>query len=158
MKVKTLTFVSYVVRAYLDATKSYEHTIAVCFHSLLMRCPDDAITIRKDLLNSFKAFVSMDIRKALYTYSQDMLNESFLLGPIHSKQSYLRTLAYSTMVEFAYQAKESFDDGQIIRVVHIFCVALQDQTLTISIHMASLRLLTSLIEIISQNITSVSIA
>lgn len=55
------------------------------------------------------------------------------------RQSYLRPLAYSTLVDFIYQMKEALQINQITRAVHMFCVVLHDPTLSMGIQVASLR-------------------
>ena len=55
------------------------------------------------------------------------------------RQSYLRPLAYSTLVDFIYQMKEALHINQITRAVHLFCIVIHDTTLSMGIQVASLR-------------------
>ena len=55
------------------------------------------------------------------------------------RQSYLRPLAYSTLVDFIYQMKEALHINQITRAVHLFCIVIHETTLSMGIQVASLR-------------------
>ena len=151
-QVKSLTFVSYIIRAHSDFMRQHESAIVRSLHSLVLRCPDDSTSIRKDLLISLKALVSSDLKKALFVYINDIINEEFLLGlggPV--RQSHLRPLAFSVMIDCVYTSKEMLNVNQLTRVVHLFCSNLHDQTLQMSIQVASVRIVLTLVDLISQH-------
>jgi transformation/transcription domain-associated protein len=81
-QIKTLSFIVYLLRGSMEYVKPFEGTIANSIFSLLLRCPEDSLSTRKDLLIATKHVISSpDFRKCLFPYLDDLLNEQVLLGP-----------------------------------------------------------------------------
>lgn len=149
MQVKSFNFISFAVRTHYDYMRQFEQPVIRSLHQLFFRCPDDAQSLRKELILSFKYIVSTDMKKSMFAYVNDIIDEQFMLGPNCPKNAYLRPTAYATIIEFLFQVKDSLNINQLIRVIHIFSLVVHDPTLNISIQLASLRLLLQLIDIIS---------
>ena len=96
-QVKTLSFVTYLLRGYADVIRKSVHppvgvvvsqyvnvtskcVVASCLISLLKKCPVDSIVTRKELLVGIRHILATDFRKDLIEHLPMFLDESFLLG------------------------------------------------------------------------------
>lgn len=150
---KVLGFLSHLMKVNSDSLRQFEQVVVRCLHSLLLRCPEDMYSLRKEMFSSLKVFVSFEyLRKSLYLHFNDFIEESFLLGPGYDnhRQAYLRVAAYNTLEEFVRNLKDSLNTNQLVRVVHIFIVTLHDLTLPYHIQLMSMRLLIVLTEQITK--------
>jgi transformation/transcription domain-associated protein len=119
-------------------------------HSLLRSCPEDSPSSRKELILVFKSLAASYLKKSLFSYVNDIVEETYLLGPSCSRQTTtMRSLALSAIVDFLYQTKELLNVQQLIRVVHIFTVVLHDPSLSVNIHLSALLLLSALVDSIA---------
>lgn len=144
-QVKTLSFVVYLLRGSIEYIKPYESTIANSIFSLLLRCPEDSLSTRKDLLIATKHVISSpDFRKCLFPYIDDLLNEQVLLG--QGRPESIRHIAYSILGDIVQHVKDTLNLTQLGRVINLYTVVLHDFSLPVSTHITTVRLLLAVID------------
>lgn len=79
-QVKTLSFLTYLLRGSFDSMKPYESTIADCVIRLLRICPDEAVSTRKEILVATRHILATDFRKAFFPHVDVFLQQSTLIG------------------------------------------------------------------------------
>jgi hypothetical protein len=144
---KSLTFVSFIHRISPDIMSQYEGMIVTCVRLLLCRCPEDVISTRKDLIHATKALMTSELKRHFFPFIDDVLNESFFLGP--ARHHVLRPFALSATIDFVLQVKESLEPKHVIRIVHIFTLAMNDFNLDIALHSSSCKLLYIMVDCIA---------
>lgn len=79
-QVKTLSFLTYLLRGSFESMKPYEGAIAKCVIRLLKVCPDEAVGTRKEILVATRHILATDFRKAFFPHVDVFLDESTLIG------------------------------------------------------------------------------
>ena len=79
-QVKTLSFLTYLLRGSFESMKPYESAIAKCVIRLLKVCPDEAVGTRKEILVATRHILATDFRKAFFPHVDVFLDESILIG------------------------------------------------------------------------------
>jgi transformation/transcription domain-associated protein len=67
-QVKTLSFLTYLLRGFQDMMRQHEDRISRSVIDLLKNCPGDAVTTRKELLVATRHILATDFRKGFYAY------------------------------------------------------------------------------------------
>jgi hypothetical protein len=138
-QVKSLTLVNFMYRIAPDVMSQYEGMSVNCVRSLLNRCPDDVISTRKDMIHATKALMTSELKKHFFAFIDEILDEKFFLGP--AKHHVLRPFALSAIIDFVHQVKDMLEIKHIIRVVHVFSMAMNDMSLDIGLHTSCCKLL-----------------
>lgn len=71
-QVKTLSFLTYLLRAYADVMRPYQESIPKCVIQLLLTCPPESVSIRKDILVATRHILATDFRSG-FTHQIDVL-------------------------------------------------------------------------------------
>lgn len=169
-QVKTLSFLTYLLRGSFESMKSYEATIAQCVIRLLKICPDEAVSTRKEILVATRHILATDFRKAFFPHVDVFLDEKILIGrgrqahevrlpvlqwavcccvvpltPAGCRQT-LRPLAYSTLADLVHHVRATLTLTQLSSVIHAFSRNIHDPSLPITIQTTSVRLLLNLVD------------
>ena len=148
-QVKTLSFVTYLLRSHSDLLRQYEADMASTVLSLLASCPADATASRKEILVATRHIIATDFRNGFFAHIDTILSEDLLLGA--GRPVSLRPLAYTTLSDFVQYSKEILSVPQIMRVVGLFNTVLHDATLPSSIHAVAIKMLVRLVEILGHD-------
>jgi len=65
-QVKTLSFLTYVLRGFNDRMKEYQDELPKCVISLLRNCPPESVSSRKELLVATRHILATDYRKGFF--------------------------------------------------------------------------------------------
>mmetsp|Transcript_15239 Transcript_15239/g.34126 ORF Transcript_15239/g.34126 Transcript_15239/m.34126 type:complete len:336 (-) Transcript_15239:1618-2625(-) len=141
-QVKTLSFLTYMLRAFADLVRPFEDTIPESVVKLMMSCPDDT---RKELLLATRHILATDFRKGFRRQIDRLLDEKILIGTNRQNYETLRPLGYSALADLILHFRKDLSLLQLSRVIHIFSKIVHDSSLTISIQTTSVRLLLNLV-------------
>ena len=96
-QVKTVSFVTFLLRVLADALRPYAPRCAAAVVHLLLTCPD-VVATRKELLVATRHMVSTEFRAAFAPHIDTLLSEQALLGGGRAAHEALRPLAFSLLV------------------------------------------------------------
>lgn len=94
LQAKTVSFIAYVLRSFLDVVKPYEHQIALGVISLLKDCPTEASGTRKEILIAARHLWHPEFQAVFIPYLPILLNEDVLLGTGLTCRETLRYLIF----------------------------------------------------------------
>ncbi|CAN0348774.1 unnamed protein product, partial [Ectocarpus sp. 12 AP-2014] len=118
-QVKTLSFLTYLLRGFTPLMQPYEKQISSSVINLLRSCPSDAVATRKELLVATRHILATEFRKGFYSEVDRMLDEDLLVGPGRQARDTLRPLAYSTLADLVHHVKDRIDLDQVSRVIQV---------------------------------------
>ena len=128
-QVKTLSFLTYLLRGYGNEMIPYTDRIASSVVYLLKTCPRDALSTRKELLVATRHILATDFRSGFYRRIDALLDDRILVGtgrPASSDILALRPLGYSTLADLVHHVRSNLSMAQVNRVVSIFGRVLHD--------------------------------
>lgn len=94
-QVKTLSFLTYLLRGTPDYVRPHKDTIPMSVVQLLVSCPHDSIAVRKELLVATRHILATDFREGFFKHIDIFLDENLLVGTSRGAGDSLRPLAYS---------------------------------------------------------------
>lgn len=147
-QVKTLSFLTYLLRGFAELMRPYEDAISTAVIALMVACPSDAITTRKELLVATRHILATDFRRGFFRHVDMLLDETVLLGTGQRNQDALRPLAFSTLADLVHHVREFLSMLQVNRVIFLFARNLHDSVLPSSVQTTSVRLLLNLVDLI----------
>ena len=150
-QVKTLSFLTYLLRAFADFMRPYQESIPKCVIQLLLMCPPESASIRKDILVATRHILATDFRVGFFSQIDVLLEEKVLIGSgssssARSSHETLRPLACSTLADLVHHVRSELGMKHLSRVVYIFSCNIHDASLPLSIQTTSVRLLLNLVE------------
>jgi transformation/transcription domain-associated protein len=89
-QVKTLSFLTYVLRGCGEKMQPYQQDLANAVLHLLTYCPPDAVSSRKELLVATRHILATDFRKGFYKKIDYLLEEKTLIGTANTQFEVLR--------------------------------------------------------------------
>eukprot|EP00941_MAST-03F_sp_MAST-3F-sp1_P001870 g1870.t1 len=150
-QVKTLSFLTYLLRGFADFMQAYESVISQCVVALLTCCPAEAINTRKELLVATRHILATDFRRGFFSQVNVMLRKDVLLGSSHISRRRLRPLAYSTLADLVHHMRSNLSMDQLSKVLFLFSRNIHDSSLPLTIQTTSVRLLLNLVDNIFHN-------
>ena len=153
-QVKTLSFVTHLLRSYGEQMKPYEDRLANNVLNLFQICPREALTARKDLLLGLRHIFATPFRKGFFQHIDTLLDERLLIGKHkQSEHGYLRAAAYSALADLLHYVRTKLTMTQISRVVHLYSRVLHDASMNLSLvtQAASVRLLLNMVDPVFHN-------
>jgi transformation/transcription domain-associated protein len=148
-QVKTLSFLTYVLRGYAQGMEPHKDILPDCVIRLLRNCPADAINCRKELLVATRHILATEFRQGFMSKVDTLTDENILIGP-GTKPETVRALAYSTVSDLINHVRQTLSLPQLNKVVDIFSKNIHDATLSLRIQTASVRLILNLVDFISR--------
>jgi transformation/transcription domain-associated protein len=101
-QVKSLSFLTYLLRGFDGVMRPYEKTISDCVVNLLKSCPSESLNTRKELLVATRHILATDFRKGFFAQIDTLLKTSVLIGEGRSSYDTLRPLAYVVVGVFFF--------------------------------------------------------
>ena len=152
-QVKTLSFLTYLLRDFADQLKLHDGRIANSVVKLMKSCPSDSTTTRKELLVATRHILAIEhFRKGFYNHVDTMLDERILFGTHrHTEQSIIRPLGYSTLADLIHHARSKLSITQMPRIILIFSRVIHDSSFPVAIQTTSVRLLLNLLDYVVKN-------
>jgi transformation/transcription domain-associated protein len=153
-QVKTLSFLTYLLRGFADLMKPYEDRIATNVISLMTSCPRESIGTRKELMVATRHILATDFRKGFFRHIDSLLDERILMGSHrHSDLLAMRPLGYSTLADLVHHVRAMLTIKQLSRVVSIFSRVLHDSSMNLpfSIQNTAVRLMLNVTDNIYNN-------
>ncbi|KAI4314757.1 hypothetical protein L6164_027634 [Bauhinia variegata] len=144
-QVKTVSFLTYLLKSYADYIRPHEESICKSIVNLLVTC-SDSVSIRKELLISLKHVLGTDFRRGLFTLIDTLLEERVLVGTGRACFETLRPLAYSLLAEIVHHVRQDLSLSQLSRIIYLFSSNMHDASLSLSIHTTCARLMLNLVE------------
>lgn len=145
-QVKTVSFLSYLLKQFPDCIKLDEISIPRSVVKLLQSCPAESVPIRKELLVAAKHILGSPFRQGFFSQIDLLLEQSILVGSGKGTGDGLRPLAYSFLAELVHCVRLNLSIAQLERIISIFSTNLHDPTFTYSLQTSAVRLLLNLIE------------
>ncbi|XP_078446328.1 phosphatidylinositol 3- and 4-kinase family protein with FAT domain-containing protein isoform X2 [Wolffia australiana] len=144
-QVKTLSFLTYLLKSCADYIRPHEESICKSIVNLLVTCPD-SISTRKELLVALKQVLGTEFRRGLFPLIDTLLEERVLVGTGRTCAESAKPLAYSLLAEIVHHVRGELSLPQLSRVVYLFSRSLHDSSLNLSIRTTCARLLLNLVE------------
>ena len=152
-QVKTLSFLTYLLRGFSDLMRPYESAIARSVITLMAACPCDATSIRKELLVATRHILATEFRRGFFEHINRLFDEDILIGKDRRCNDLLRPLALSTLADLVYHVLPKLTCAQLGAVVIMFSTNLQDTAIPLTVQTTSVRLLLNLVEFIFHNVS-----
>ena len=149
-QVKTLSFLAYVLRGFAEHLQPYKENIPKCVIQLLLNCPNESASVRKELLIATRHILATDFRVGFVSQIDTLLEEKVLIGTGRTSYETLRPLAYSTLADLIHHVRTDLSLLQISRVIHLYARNIHDTTLPFAIQTMSAKLLLNLVECIAR--------
>ena len=148
-QVKTLSFLTYLLRGFGQDMRIYEDRLAANVVALMQTCPNEALSTRKELLVATRHILATEFRKGFFQYMDQLLDDRVLMGHRFSCES-LQPLGYSTMADLVHHVRSLLSVKQLSRVIYMFSRVLHDSSLKLpmTIQITAVRLLLNLVDII----------
>lgn len=146
-QVKTLSFLTYLLKSYVDYIRPHEDNICKSIVNLLVTCPD-SVSIRKELLIALKHVLNTDFKRGLFPLIDTLLEERVLIGTGRVCIETLRPLAYSLLAEIVHYVRVDLSLSQLSRIIYLFSRNMHDSSLALVIHTTCARLMLNLVETI----------
>lgn len=150
-QVKTLSFVTYLLRGCASLMRPFQDAICENTVKLLMACPKDAFVLRKDIFVAARHIISTDFRRGFYAQLEVLMDDDVLVGKGRSSYYQIRPLAYSTLADMIHHVRDMLTLAQVSKIVDFYGKRIHDPTLPISIQTTSIRLLLNLVDISAKN-------
>lgn len=153
-QVKTLSFITLLLRPYGEHIKPYEDRLASNVLNLFNMCPREALTIRKDLLLGLRHIFATSFRKGFFRHVDALLDERLLIGKHRqSEHAHLRAAAYSALADLLLHVRSRLSMAQVSRVVHLYSRVLHDASMNLPlvVQTASVRLLLNMVDPVYHN-------
>ncbi|CAL9045632.1 unnamed protein product [Musa banksii] len=144
-QVKTLSFLTYLLKSHADYIRPHEESICKSIVNLLVTCPD-SVSIRKEMLIALKHVLNSDFRRGLFPLIDTLLDERVLIGTGRVCIETLRPLAYSLLAEMVHYVRSELSLAQLSRIIYLFSRNMHDSSLTLVIHTTCARLMLNLVE------------
>ncbi|CAA6673494.1 unnamed protein product [Spirodela intermedia] len=103
-QVKTLSFLTYLLKSCADYIKPHEESICKSIVNLLVTCPD-SISIRKELLIALKHVLGTEFKRGLFPLIDTLLEERVLVGTGRTCAESSKPLAYSLLAEIVHHGR-----------------------------------------------------
>lgn len=148
-QVKTLSFLTYLLRGFAQDMRVYEERLASNVVALMQTCPREALSTRKELLVATRHILATAFRKGFFVHMDKLLDDRVLMGHRFSCES-LHPLGYSTLADLVHHVRALLSVKQLSRVIYMFSRVLHDSSLNLpmSIQITAVRLLLNLVDII----------
>ncbi|KAL8472429.1 hypothetical protein ACS0TY_029584 [Phlomoides rotata] len=144
-QVKTVSFLTYLLKSFADYIKQHEESICKSIVNLLVTC-SDSVSIRKELLVALKHVLGTDFKRGLFPLIDTLLDERVLVGTGRACFETLRPLAYSLLAEIVHHVRGDLSLSQLSRIIYLFSSNMHDASLSLSIHTTCARLMLNLVE------------
>lgn len=112
-QVKTLSFLTYLLKSNAECIKLFEESICKSIVNLLVTCPPDSVSIRKELLVGLKQVLNTEYKRGLFPLIDTLLDERVLIGTGRVCIETLRPLAYTLLAELVHYVREDISLPQV---------------------------------------------
>jgi len=146
LQVKTLSFVAYILRQFIQLLEPYKDKIAKSVIQLMKDCPPDASGIRKELLIATRHIWYTKFKSAFIRHIDTLLNENVFVGTGVTSRETLRSLAYSILADLLHNVRSELSPKQLSKTIYIYSRNLHDQTISPNIQTMCVKLLVNLVE------------
>ncbi|KGN48912.1 transformation/transcription domain-associated protein [Cucumis sativus] len=144
-QVKTVSFLTYLLRSSADYIRPHEESICKSIVNLLVTC-SDSVSIRKELLVALKHVLGTEYKRGLFPLIDTLLEEKVVVGTGRACYETLRPLAYSLLAEIVHHVRVDLSLPQLSRIIYLFSSNMHDASLSLSIHTTCARLMLNLVE------------
>lgn len=159
-QVKTASFFVFSLRTYPKFISEYDKKIAEIVTNLLLKCPSDSHTSRKDILAIIRHLMDSQgkkttpeqkniittIREHFVPHIESLLDDKALLGSYQAYYASVRSAAYSTLADIIHNVRDKLSLVQIYRTITFYTKVMYDPTVPLTIQSMSAKLLAHLIE------------
>ncbi|OQR95529.1 phosphatidylinositol kinase (PIK-L3) [Thraustotheca clavata] len=150
-QVKTLSFVTYLLRGFSNLMRPFQDTICENTVKLLIACPKDAFVLRKDIFVAARHILSTDFRRGFYPQLEILMDDEVLIGKGRCSYYQIRPLAYSTLADMIHHVRDMLTLQQVSKIVSFYGKRIHDPTLPVPIQTTAIRLLLNLVDISAKN-------
>ena len=147
-QVKIMSFLAYIIRGFSHLLKPHQQSIADSIIHLLIDCPQDASSIRKELLVAARHILSTDFRSSFVPYIDLLFREDVMVGRGLTSRETLRPLGYSMLADLVHHIRQELSSEQINRTISLYTKNMHDPSLSPSIQTMCSKLLLNLIDCI----------
>ncbi|KAM7251269.1 hypothetical protein ACFE04_023152 [Oxalis oulophora] len=144
-QVKTVSFLTYLLKSCADYIRPHEGSICKSIINLLVTC-SDSVSVRKELLVALKHVLGTDFKRGLFPLIDTLSEERVLVGTGRACFENLRPLAYSLLAEIVHHVRGDLSLSQLSRIIYLFSSNMHDASLSLSIHTTCARLMLNLVE------------
>ena len=153
VQVKTLSLVAYFVRLYTQDIMQYSDQLLVGMLNMLRSCPPEATPFRKELIIAVRHISNTDLKQAFVPHLEQLFNDEILFGSGLTVKENLRPLGYHVIAELVHQLRHLLPYSTLTAATHAFLTNLHDDTLQLTVHVFSAKLIAALVDCIRQTKT-----
>ncbi|CAG9767854.1 unnamed protein product [Ceutorhynchus assimilis] len=147
-QIKTLSFLAYIIKNYLEVVKNHSEMMVHGMLGLLTLCPMEVAHLRRELLIAARHILATELRNKFVPHMERLFDEDVLLGRGWTTHESLRPLAYSTLADLVHHIRQQLPMSNLTRAVHLFSKNVHDDSLATTIQTMSCKLLLNLVECI----------
>ncbi|KAF8621580.1 hypothetical protein AX15_007606 [Amanita polypyramis BW_CC] len=147
-QIKLLSFVAYVMRFLSEISEPWGETLILCSMRLLLDCPANGISLRKDLMVVFRHLVGTPHRIALFNQIDKLFDERVLLGTGIASKEMLRPVAYSAVADMVHHLRNELSVEQITRIVQMYSRMLHNPALGNNMHLLFAKMIFGLADVV----------
>ena len=138
------------MKAYPDYMSKLREVIPNLLSQYLIKCPNEALTTRKELLVIMKHMIdtnaNADLRPKFLSFLDSLLDEKILLGTNRSSYESMRPLAYNTLADLIHNSRDKLSTLQISKIVQFSTKIMYDTEVSITHQTLFAKLLVHLVE------------
>ncbi|KXS11669.1 hypothetical protein M427DRAFT_158085 [Gonapodya prolifera JEL478] len=154
MQIKTLSFIAYILRNFIQNLKPYQQKIAEGVMALMKDCPPEMSAIRKELLVATRHIWASEFRSSFVPHIDTLLNEKVVVGTGVTSRETLRPLAHSFLADLLHHVRMELSPVQLSRIVYTYARNLHDFSFAPQIQTMCSKLLLNLIDCIDKHSAS----
>ena len=153
-EVKTTSFLTFAFRSLVNSQESKfkdrsltRREVPHFVVQLLSLCPPEASASRKDLFIITRHILDLsDMREHFVDYLDSLLDDRVLIGSDQYHNDAIRPLAFSTLADLIHHIRDHLSPTLITKVIAAFRRNMFDDTLALTFHSMSAKLLLHLVE------------
>ncbi|KAK2466244.1 hypothetical protein APHAL10511_001886, partial [Amanita phalloides] len=147
-QIKLLSYVAYVMRFLSEINEPWGEMLIRCAMRLLLDCPANGISLRKDLMVVFRHLVGTPHRIALFDQIDKLFDERVLLGTGIASKEMLRPVAYSAVADMVHHLRNELSVEQITRIVQTYSRMLHNPALGNNMHLLFAKMIFGLADVV----------
>uniref|UniRef100_A0A915HPX3 PIK-related kinase FAT domain-containing protein n=1 Tax=Romanomermis culicivorax TaxID=13658 RepID=A0A915HPX3_ROMCU len=158
IQVKTMSFFVVLCRNMQEYVANYSSSLAKALPNILLVCPPDVSSIRKELMIAFRHMLTMDVMRSRFTpYLEQFFDEKLTMGTSFTAFDSLRVHIYQTLADFVHHGRNQLTLENQVSCAYYFSKVIFDSTLPCTTHTMALKLLLNIVDSLARQSENVSV-
>lgn len=145
---KFLSFLALVIHSSEDRLKNIPQweRLPEALFNILKNCPNGAVSTRRELLFSFRHFLSTKYKVMFISHLEKFMDDSVLVGTGWTTREVLRPHAYTITFDLLHHLRDQLDLRILIASMDTYSKILYDESVPLRTHLMTARLLCQVAE------------